>query len=383
MPAGSLPGAPSAREIAEIAAMPDGARRNLWITWSYYRLNRAMVEITGQADLTWCGFAVWASKTAGTFIREEEAGPFIERWIAGATRRAGRMRTAVAKAIGIHHDHPAAPRTHHFSLRDFAAKICGDVGGAIAAGNQDVFGHIAPPFARLVELWQARGGALTENDRTQFLASLDDPSDPQAKYLRPAFEATLDAIATPDPRKRAQLMLQANALIGCAEQTRVQPFIAKSMTYPIRDLFHIHLFDHLALRFLRPLAALLHWLLRPFGHALQTEFDDLSTEWMMKLYVPGQALRLGENMPPLPDGSMYAKSLEALHTPQPEELLRQLNALDAAACAAKDWVSYTDRMRYIGVLFRSRQQEQVLWTPPFTDAQISELQAGRMPAGPL
>ncbi len=51
--------------------------------------------------------------------------------------------------------------------------------------------------------------------------------------------------------------------------------------------------------------------------------------------------------------------------------------------AAKDWASYADRMRYIGVLFRSRQQHRLLWQAPFTDAQIAELTNGRVPEGPL
>jgi hypothetical protein len=192
-----------------------------------------------------------------------------------------------------------------------------------------------------------------------------------------------DAIAARDPRTRAQRMLQANAPIGCAEQTRVQPFIAQSMNCPIRDLFHARLGGHLRSRFLRPLAALLHWLIHDLGRAMDVEFQDVSTHWMMRLIVPGQSLRLGENVPPLPDGRMYPHALDVLEGPQPDTLLRELQATDAARSAATDWVSYADRMRYIGVLFRSRQQTRVLWDAPFSDAQVADLVAGRMPAGPL
>jgi hypothetical protein len=380
---GSALGAPSATEIASIAALPDAAVRNLWITWSYYRLNQAMAEITGPRDLTWCGYAVWASKTAGIYIREDETGPIIERWLRGATRRAGAVRMGVAKLVGVHHEDPNRSAAHHFSLRQFLAKICGDVGGAIGAGNQDVFRHIAPPFANLVELWHRRGGVLSDADRSAFLAGLDQPSDPQAGYLSGAFQAMFDAIAASDPRRRAQRMLQANALIGCAEQTRVQSFIVQSMNYPIHDTFQGHLRLHLRERFLAPIAAMLHALLRRIGHALELEFQDLSTRWMMRLDVPGGALRLGENVPPLPDGRMYPSALESLDTPEPEALMRGLCATEASQCAAKDWARYADRMRYIGVLFRSRQQEPVLWNAPFTELQIAQLRAGRMPARPL
>src|SRR4029450_9806023 len=100
--------APSAAEINAIADMQDAAMRNLWITWSYYRLNRAMVAITGNADLTWWGFAVWASKTAGAFIRQQEAGPLIDKWLGLATANAGIVPRVVAVAVGIHRTTPAA-----------------------------------------------------------------------------------------------------------------------------------------------------------------------------------------------------------------------------------------------------------------------------------
>jgi hypothetical protein len=380
-----VPSAPTAAEIARIAALPDAATRNLWITWSYYQLNQAMNRITGEADLTWCGFAVWASKTAGTFIREEEAGPIVEAWVTGAASRTGGFRRWLAGKLGIHRELEAGATagTHGSVLAQFAARELGDVAKAIGDGNQDVFGHIAPPFAKLIALWDATGGQPSADDRRAFLASLDDPADPQREYLTRAFAATFDAIETADARTRAQRMLEANALIGCAEQTRVQPFIAQSMNRPVRDLFGTHLKEHLRARFPAPIASLLHVILRDLGRALEEELQLISTRWMMRLVVPGGALRLGENVPPLPDGRMYPDSLASLDAPQPEGLMADLQATDASRCAARDWVSYPDRMRYIGVLFRSRQQDRPLWEAPFTDRQVEELRAGRRPTGPL
>ena len=376
--------APTAAEISAIADLQDAALRNLWITWTYYRLNRAMAEVTGDANLTWCGFAVWASKTAGTFIRQQEIAPFLEQWIQSATHKANPISRITARMIGIHHEDPKdeSKDVSVLSIRKFAAEVLGQVGGAIGGGNQDVFRHIAPPFAKLIALWRDRNGHLTDADRQSFLASLDNPADPQAKYLTQAFAATFDALAA-DDRTRAQRLLQANALIGCAEQTRVQPFIANSMNAPIADMFHGYFGPHLKRRFTNPVAVILHWLLHDLARALDREFQRMSTEWMMRLNVPGASLRLGENVPPLPDGQMYAAALSTLDAPQPTSLLEELNAMNAASSAAHDWVSYADRMRYIGVLFRSRQQDRTLWTAPFTDAQIDQLRAGRLPDGPL
>jgi hypothetical protein len=350
-----------------------------------------MAAVVGERDLSWCGFATWASKTAGAFIRREELGPLVERWLDGALRRAGRLRTLIARGLGIHRPAPAGRLPAHdaaspssFSLRTFAQAAIAQVGDAIAAGNQDVFGHIAPPFARLLTLWAKQGPKVPNAERGAFLDALGALGDGgQGEYLQQAFAATFEAAATPDPRRRAQLMLQANALIGCAEQTRVQPFIVTSMNAPLEDLFNQQLDAHLRARVPAPIARLLHWILRPIGRALEREFQDLSAEWMMRLQLPGESLRLGLDVPPLPDGRMYPEPLDALDAPSPRDLLAQLGALEAAGSAARDWATYGDRMRYLGVLFRSRQQQRVLWDAPFTESQLAALTKGRVPEGPL
>jgi hypothetical protein len=362
---------PTPDEVRAIADQPDGALRNRWITWSYYRLNRAMQAIVGDSDLTWCGFATWASKTAGTFIREEELGPLLERWVDGATRRAGTVPALVARMVGVHHG------SSDFSLRGFVREVVADVADDIAGGNQDVFRHIAPPFAQALVLWTGNGGSIPDGQRQAFLESLREreSADP-GQYLLRAFAAMFGTAETTDARARAQLMLQANALIGCAEQTRVQPFIERSMNRPIADLFHARLGVHLRSRFPAPIASVLRVLLRPLGKALEIEFQSVSTELLMRLDLPGQALRLGANVPCLPDGRMYPAALETLDAPLPTELLAELHALDAMASAARDWVRYADRMRYIGVLFRSRQQQRELWDAPFTGGEVTELKEG-------
>ena len=340
---------PTSDELLAIAGQQDAVFRNLWITWSYYRLNRAMAAVVGEQDLSWCGFATWASKTAGRFIRQEELGPFIERWLDRATRRAGVVPTLVARLVGVHHDAPPAagaakasapvetPFT--FSLREFARAAIAQVGDAIGAGNQDVFRHIAPPFAQLLSLWTEHGGVLPNVASQTFLDQLRDRGQQdQGEYLYQAFMATLEAAASTEARRRAQLMLQANALIGCAEQTRVQPFIERSMNAPLEDIFHARLRAHLDARFAAPIAWLLHWLLHPLGRALEREFQDLSTELLMTLELPGQSLRLGLDVPRLPDGRLYPQALDPLDSPQPLDLLTKLHAIDDVGSAARDWV---------------------------------------------
>ena len=60
--------------VASIAAIDDGALRNLWITQSYADLARRLLDVL-DTDQTWCTFAIWASNTAGLSIRGEELPP--------------------------------------------------------------------------------------------------------------------------------------------------------------------------------------------------------------------------------------------------------------------------------------------------------------------
>jgi hypothetical protein len=341
--------------------------------------------IAGQ-DLSWCGFAVWASKTAGSFIRLEELPDKIEDWVQRSVGRSGPLAKFLAWALGIHRSNSpsrAAAPGSGFVLRGFAQEVLADVSGSIAAGNQDVFRNIAPPFANLLELWTAKQGNLSEADRAQFLASLRDGGDPQqGDYLARAFAVTFEAVTATSPRSRAQAILHANALIGYVEQSRVQPYIEKAMNRPVADLFRTRLHTHLHGRFPHWLARLLHALLRPLGSALEAEFRQFSTEWMMKLELPGETLWLGEDVPPLPDGGLYPKDLDTLEGPQPLDLFEQLHATEADS-AAQDWTKFDQRMRYIGVLFRSRQMVNTLFLQPFTDDQVAQLQDGRVPSGSL
>jgi hypothetical protein len=51
--------------VRAVVAIPDPILRNLWITQSYFDLGERLQRAVGGLDRTWCGFAVWASDTAG------------------------------------------------------------------------------------------------------------------------------------------------------------------------------------------------------------------------------------------------------------------------------------------------------------------------------
>jgi hypothetical protein len=376
---------PSAKEVASIAAETDPVIRNLRITWSYYRLNRAMSVVIGERNLSWCGFAIWASKTAGSFIRQGEVPSLVERWVEGGMARAGRLSRLMVRSLGIHpeEDAPATAAGPSFTLRGYVREVLTSVSTAIATGNREVFRHVAPPFAQLLSLWESRGGKLSQADREAFVASLRDSGADHGDEMAGAFAATLVASDATDHRARAQAMLYANALVGYVEQRRVQPAIVQSLNSPVADLFYQGVHAHLRSRFAGPLARLFALLLRPLGKALEREFRSIATEWLMRLNLPGMPLRLGQDVPPPPDAQMYPVYLDPLDHPEPLSLYERLAATHAAGSGARDWTSFEQRMRFIGVLFRSRQEQRPLFEPPFTEAQVLELQAGRVPSGDL
>ena len=358
--------------------------RNLRITEAYYRLNRAMAAITGSQDLSWCGFATWASKTAGVYIRLEEAPKLSQEWVAAATAKAGPTATLMAHALHIHTEISAQADAGAFSLWSFALQVLASVGTAIAEGNQLVFGNIAPPFSTLLTLWTSNHGNIPAQAKTQFLDSLRASPQLPAGYLYDAFSAMFDAAAaTPGSDACAQPMCYANALIGCVEQTGVQPYIVQSMDVPVSDMFFDDLEKELHGQFSTLILNALKEALQPLADALESEFDRVATEWLMTLNLPGGPVRLGFNVTPGPDGRLYPEALASLLAPQPLDLLTSLDALQDPMSAAQNWTVFAQRMRFIGVLFRSRQRDPALWQPPFTPDQIQQIRQGKVPAGPL
>jgi len=125
--------------------------------------------------------------------------------------------------------------------------------------------------------------------------------------------------------------------------------------------------------------------LAPALRRLEDDWSTAVTRCLMTLALPDRVLELGEDLPPLPDGSMYPP---ALRTPTLPELRRVLGELDRTpgttrGSAARDWTSLADRMSYLADFFRSRQQDRGLLDRPFTREQTEAIRAGRVPAGRL
>jgi hypothetical protein len=203
------------------------------------------------------------------------------------------------------------------------------VAGAVAVGNRKVYAEIAPCY---VDFITAFGGleqpdpARLEEFRRTFRSGPVETGGQD--LLREAFTNYYHAKFEKDPDRKAELMLLANAQIGVHEQTRLQPYIAAAIP---------------------PLA------------------EKLITRHVFTLPIPSEELRLGKDVPRI-RGEMFPEPLRTIESPEAREILSRWDRTPdtTRGSAAEDWSRLSDRMSYILDLFRSRQQDPLLWNRPLT-----------------
>lgn len=358
--------------VRAVIANADPVTRNLLITQSYHELSVALHDRYGGVDVAWTAYATWASKEAGTFIRNEEVPAPLRRFLDGERRAWWWPSTWL--------------RRHRFL--EYARLTVADVAANVAAGNHLVYTRLAPIFADYLIL--ARD--LAAPDPARLEARLDavvarDPSVDEP--LRRAFVHYHAALFEADARKRAQLVFLANALVGWHEQIRLQEAIDGALSAPIRRAL-----DDPERRWTEwPLPG---WLRRAGAAAFSTAFAPairhferdwkrVATECLMTLGLPSGRLSLGDDVPPLTDGTMFPPALERIGHPEALELLAHLDSTPdtTRGNGARDWTVLEDRMNYVVDLFRSRQQVPEMLGAPYTVEQAAAIRAGRLPGGRL
>ena len=382
--AATPPGEPAAQErVAWIVALEsDPVRRNLLITQCYHDLSVALGKRLGAEHANWCTFATWASRTAGSFIRDEEVPTAFREVLAGSTHVGRGIERANRMLARVHAD-AKIPKD---IVLDIARRIVHEVGELITAGNLAVFSELGPVFARAIAALDedADGAALL-----RFGTTLSEgPSERGGQTrLRLALNGYARARSEADPRLKAQLMLLANARIGRHEQIRLQPFIAGSIDAPIR-LALLDPADEAARHLPRGLQTLcrgaLRVALREAGKEAERHWEELCTRELMTLQLPGETLVLGRQLPAPKGAPIYPPLLDPVDDPETFDFLRR-NGADrpVSVSAAVNWTELADRMRYIADLFRSRQLDAALQGGPFTVDQRRQLDAGLPVTGPL
>lgn len=385
--------APTTTDVARIAAVSDPAIRNLQITQCYHELARAMADHTGPGA-NWCTFATWASKQAGQTIRREDLQRTVEDLIDSAfSAQAAPELADSAQELG-------SKRTPE-EIQETVADVLNPLNAlqraseAVARGNLKVFAEIGYEFARFLE---AIGPSLPP--APDALARFSDelrpggPPDGQ-QLLRQAFGRYVQALAEPDAKTRAELLLCANLEIGLHEQTRLQPEIRQALDAVLVDRGQFRA---------RLIKALFPWggwwarlrlfLLRlfnqpsPFDVIVDRLLDEarrrirlVFTASVMTLGGPGGLhLHLGADVPaPFPD------KLTQIALPDLRTLLDQFDPTPDSPheSGAEDWAALPDRLHFIADLFRAYGQSPDWFDPPFTPAQLAALREGRRPEGRL
>ncbi len=135
---------------------------------------------------------------------------------------------------------PAGNTVHYGALtrsglRARIADMLDDVSRCISEGNLKVFAEIAPIFASFI----CRFHDTVDYDRSQleaFVATLKPgpPAPGGQDLLAEAMTHYHDAMFELAPKRKAELILLANAKVGLHEQQRLQPNILEGLDAPIR-----------------------------------------------------------------------------------------------------------------------------------------------------
>ena len=384
---------PTISQIESIAAIPEPILRNLLITQCYSEISMAFAR-WGGARANWCSFATWASKQAGQTIRKEDLKGTL-RMLIQKDPETGNMLSMIAtlaKAAGASASLEQLKKSTAGILVSSAVTRASE---AVSRGNKKVFEEIAPVFSRFL---------MTCGKDESFIQSSIDilcndlrPGDPPGGqgYLDNAFRNYYNAKFESDPIKKAELYLLANLQIGFHEQTRLQPEIAESLhaalpdmnkvkTRILDELFagtgfwkHAQIFLYLLTGRHNRLKNLVDELVKK----VQQPLHRLLTIHLMTLTIPPQkTLRLGHDLQ-----ANYPDCLQRLTN---QELLALLKRIDPTpdsllGTGTTDWADLHDRLHFISDLFRCYQETIDLLDPPFTPAQVADLQKGNIPAGNL
>lgn len=375
----------TAGDVAGIVAMPDPILRNLWITQAYADLSSRLHAAIGDVDHTWCGFAVWASATAGQSIRRQEL-PAILADVLGASDEHQACIDAINERFRTLRRLRIVPELHHIHVLRAFDEAVDAVSDHIAHGNTLVFSELVPLFVALLELLEA--GVAAAITPAALDAALDAASvAPVDTDVRKAFGLYLRAAGEPDQRRRAVTVLAANVLAVAHEQRRLQADIAAAVDAGLlsaEDVTAELLPKWVPGAVVRMIAGRAR---RPIEILLRAVWEDAATEMLMTLRVPGAALRLSRTLPPLPDGQLFPADLADFGDGDGDEAApyREWDRTHGTGHndGADDWVVLAQRMNYIVNLFRSRQQDAALTVAPFVASQLDVMRSGRVPPPPL
>jgi hypothetical protein len=362
-------------EIDAIVIQKNLLIRNLQITLGYYKVGRALRRFVSNRDVNWFGFGTYASKTAGQALRHELLpGPLKSTMI----RAAGYDNTNVYLHDVLETDD--APNAQNPD--SLLAEVLTRVSLLVSEGNLMIFGELAWPFVDMVNTFSR---AWQPND-IKWQAFLDSHFIPGAfedggqDLLRESFTHFYRARFETNSKKKAELILMANLLVGFHEQSRLQPVIEKAIAVPF-DVFTEGLIpenDGKRVSMRQRVTK------RTVGFSRQMVLRAVTRMWM-SYSLPTRELKLGKDLV-APTGMInFPPELLTIENPRCQELVLKFDSgLDTLSdSAAGNWGNLMDRMNFLVDFFRSYQRYRALMKKPFLESQISAIEAGYFPGGSL
>ena len=360
--------------------------RNLKITQAYFDLSQAIAQRLGDVNANWCNFATWASKTAGRFIRMEDLNVHLHNLLHAHDDYNEWLGIIQDKFKDIEIDYAFDhSRVHHV-----AHNVITEISAEIAAGNLKVFSELGPVFSAMIEAFDKPFEEEKLAIKT-LLAGLK-PGDTESGGQDMLANAVRDFYAAKqetDKKRKAELILRANAQTGLHEQVRLQPYIAAAMEAPIHHNFMIAIHEHVKENTPTHKHHLFHGafnhLFQSIAHKTHDAWLKMSTHYLMTLVLPDGIIHLGKDLR-CPQGSPLFP--EHLSEPHDEELTALLKKYEAhlntqVQSHARNWAVLEDRMHFILNLFRSRQQHRPLHESPFNPDQEDKIRQNTLPTGQL
>ena len=383
---------PSIQEIeAVIALEAQPALRNLRITQGYHDLSRALATVLGDANLNWCTFAVWASKTAGRFVRGELAA-MLRDAVQSDRRLAQKLDRINALIRRIDGDTPLG----QLIIIEALKAPVRNASRFVTSGNLAVFAELGPLFAKMCARL-AQDATYDAGSLAHLLNELSlrpgESAEGGQSLLRDAVGHFYQARFAGDPQSKAERILLANAQTGLHEQARLQSAIAGALQLPLDTVQRALLDGIFGGTASVSAGARLRRVLDTAGKPLWAELNaDLARIWrecmtrsFMTLRLPEGEIHLGQDLRTSPGQKPFPAALQSIELAELRSLLAAYKAEGSSALAsgAADWADISERMRFILTLFRARQQDRRLFEEPFGDAQRRDISAGQMPEGAL
>jgi len=375
--ASARPGEAVLADIERVAKLEQPVIRNLWITQHYHSLMGLLAEVLGSGNANWSTFATWASKTAGQSIRGEEIPPEIQQLLSDEAKLQARLEPLLKALPGAW--------TEQLDPLAIPKAVLGRVSEQIAIGNLKVFAELAPLFAQFWDRF-SEASRLTEAELDAFVGGLKSgPAEHDGQdSLKVAFTSYFAGARSKSVKQKAEYLLYGNLLIGLHEQTRLQAFIAGAMDAPFEEQSYERLLSAEPDWLEKVSRPVFRGLLSTLRQELEDRWECLATRYLMTLTLPGgNLLHLGADIP------VGSTPFPSLLNPLEYEALKKLVStydphLDSLkGSGARNWSALGNRMAFIADLFRSRQQDESLFKPPFSGEQLRLLALGKQPNGPL